>query len=299
MTTLTLDIPDSPKELALWLERQLLGPNLAGIVDELRSVHGIPLDEQPLAEALGEDLPRALRGGLAELSAGQLGALLTEPHLLLELQEQVCIAGERYWSEKVQVDGAIAQAARRGWFRLGGTLAMRKSGPGEIDALKSGGASAARRRRTRWFWSGAAAAALLLLAVGAWLVVNRPPPVRAAWGWEKPQVLADDVGRQAYLTRLADAGDEWFAQRPATAGAVAERLLQLRTGCTRLILAPKTSLPPADRDWLNERCKAWAAVFDQHLKDVEAGRDPIEVRNDADVTVKKLVDKLRERAAGA
>lgn len=296
MTTLTLDIPDSAKELALWLERQLLGPNLGNIVEELRSVHGVPLEERSLRDALGDDLPGVLRTGVTGLSASQLGALLTDAHLLLELQEQVCIGGGDYWRKNVEVDPTIEQAVQRGRFRLAGMLAMREAG-----APQAGTAPAAPARRPLRPWLvSAATAAVLLLAVGiCWQALHHPPVAQKAWGWQKPEVLADDLPPQAYLNRLANAGEEWFAERPGSAVEVADRLLQLRRGCTSLILAPKEKLSREDRDWVNEKCKAWAATLDQHLKDLEAGGNPVEVRNQTDATVRKLIEKLRRRAAGA
>jgi hypothetical protein len=154
-----------------------------------------------------------------------------------------------------------------------------------------------------WFVS-LATAALVLIAVGTWRAMSPPAPVVVQarvtpWGWQRPGVIAGDVNRQAYLNRLADAAEEWFAKRPATASALADRLTELRRGCTTLILADHPPLTPADRQWLVQKCRGWATVIDGHLAALEAGKPTDQVETDADATVRKLSHALREKAKEA
>ncbi len=83
---------------------------------------------------------------------------------------------------------------------------------------------------------------------------------------------------------------------PGNPIALARRIAEFRQGCSVLILSPHRPLPAEDRAWLVERCRAWAARFDGYLASVEAGKDPLEVRNQADETINRLIDTLRDRA---
>jgi hypothetical protein len=67
-----------------------------------------------------------------------------------------------------------------------------------------------------------------------------------------------------------------------------------------LDLAPIDHRPLAatDRDWLKERCRLWAGKLDAHLASIESGGDVPSVRQDADDTIRKLMDALRARSEG-
>ena len=49
--------------------------------------------------------------------------------------------------------------------------------------------------------------------------------------------------------------------------------------------------------WLKEKCLAWAKQFDGQLRQLEEGRDPLQVRDQIDETVNRLEKALRDRAA--
>jgi hypothetical protein len=52
-----LEIPDQPKERALWLEEQIVGLDLAAVVTELYTLgEGEPLPEETLEQLLGRPL---------------------------------------------------------------------------------------------------------------------------------------------------------------------------------------------------------------------------------------------------
>jgi hypothetical protein len=157
-----------------------------------------------------------------------------------------------------------------------------------------------------WVVSLATAAAVLLAVGGYWFWLGRtsqttaPGPVAATeWGWSKPDALPNDKPAPEYLNALADAGAEWFKKRPEDAPDVARRINDFRRGCSTLILAPHKPLANADREWLVERCRAWAKKLDEQLVALEQGADPIKVRAEVDGIVNKLVDALRGRAKQA
>ena len=64
--------------------------------------------------------------------------------------------------------------------------------------------------------------------------------------------------------------------------ALARRIAGLRQGCLVLILSPHRPLSAADRTWLVDKCRTWAARLDDHLAAVESGRDPLVVRGEVD-----------------
>ena len=141
------------------------------------------------------------------------------------------------------------------------------------------------------------------MGVGVFLVERRRGGDQGAtavaasgWGWNRPGALADDLPPGVYLDRLADAAGEWFKKRPDDPIALARRIGEFRQGCSVLILSPHKPLSARDRAWLVEKCRAWAAKLDAHLAALEAGASAAKVRDDADATISKLIEALRDRA---
>ncbi|MGZ3303087.1 MAG: hypothetical protein ACXWO3_18805, partial [Isosphaeraceae bacterium] len=154
----------------------------------------------------------------------------------------------------------------------------------------------------RWIATFAAVAAIVL-GVGVFLVERRRGGDQGAtavpasgWGWNRPGALADNLPPGVYLDRLADAAGEWFKKRPADPIALARRIGEFRQGCSVLILSPHKPLSGQDRAWLVEKCRAWAAKLDAHLAALEGGASAAKVRDDADATINKLIEALRDRA---
>jgi len=117
----------------------------------------------------------------------------------------------------------------------------------------------------------------------------------SAWGWTKESALDGSLSRKEYLYRLADGASEWFDRQPDDATSLALRIGQLRQGCSRIILSYHEPLSVADHVWLKERCQLWAKKLDQHVSDLEAGRDFATVQKEADETVRLLVSALKKR----
>ncbi|MGD9855667.1 MAG: hypothetical protein AB7U20_12040 [Planctomycetaceae bacterium] len=176
--------------------------------------------------------------------------------------------------------------------------------------------AAAARARSAWPSVLGTAAVFLLGALGlqqAGLLTlelpqtaplaNAPPPgvpenvpVAKGWGWERPGAIPNEGPAEIYLTTLAHSADEWFNKRPKAGDDVAKRIQDFSHGCQMLIEAPHTPLTPEDREWLVERCKAWQSKLDSHLAALNAGEDPIAVRDAADATVEQLIKAMRKRA---
>ena len=55
-------------------------------------------------------------------------------------------------------------------------------------------------------------------------------------------------------------------------------------------------LARADRDWLHDRCRAWAKKADEHQQALDTGGDATTVRAGMDETMQALMRALRQRA---
>src|SRR5215213_8608898 len=112
------DIPENAADIPAWLEGQLLGPHLGELVAELAAVHR-PAAGATLDEALGDRRGDVLERGLGVLPPARVTRLLTNPWLLLALQELVLVEGGPYWSDVTPADGMLLEAqAERGRDRL-------------------------------------------------------------------------------------------------------------------------------------------------------------------------------------
>jgi hypothetical protein len=295
-----LEIPDDPAELPGWLERHLMGLDLAALVAELEAVHPAALEAAAsVPVVLGDRLEAVLEGGLSDLPPGVIQQLLRGPRLLLALQDLVLEAGGDYWDRVGRPSPDLDTTVGRGRTRLEAFLATEGPQPPMRRPTVPSAPTIAWSRRP-WVVSLATAAAVLLAVIAS---QQLHPPVavpRAAaspgWGWNKPGALPGDLPATAYLDRLADAAEEWFRKRPEEPIAVARRIAEFRQGCSVLIFAGHLPLSVEDRHWLVDRCRAWAAKLDVHLAGVEAGRDPLQVRSEADETIGQLIAALRQRA---
>lgn len=293
MRIAALEIPDDPIQLCTWLEQELLGLDLGALVAELTAVHGPTSGARAsLKEVLGGRLALVLTDGLGALPPAALGQLLTQPRLLLELQELILIEGGPHWQHTNPPPPYLAASLRHGQERLNQFL--------EVQGQRQEAVAAAPLRpRGGWLrWPGVAglvaAAAVLVLLVRH----GNPPPADAlaAWGWNRPGVRAAEGSAGEYLDRLADAAGEWFQARPENAADLAKRISEFREGCSLLIFSRHQPLAERDRQWLVERCRAWAKVLDAQLEALDGGGNPVQVRANVDETASAIVQALRERA---
>jgi hypothetical protein len=317
-----LNLPDDTPALADWLEERLMSDDLAEVVAELTAVFGWEAESggPSLHEAIGDKLDEALESGLRQLSHPEVGALLRHPLLLLELQEHVLSSGGAYWRGR-HFSRQLIESAERGLEPLERYLesdspfeSATQSPRKRVSAQGRPPINRATNRRSPFAdfwrqtaWSCLGSAAVALLAVFALesfrgrspnLAVMQGPeaPAEKSWGWlDKANLFATDSPHD-YLHQLANAAGEWFDERPATALGVATRVAEFRQGCTRLQLAEHAPLAEADRQWLRERCRAWASKFDEQLAAVESGADPATVLKAADETVNRLIAAIRGRA---
>ena len=302
MRVIALEIPDDPAALAGWLERRMVGLDLAALAAELEAVHGPEPSSgarESLDAFLGDRLGAVLERGLSALPPEALRRLLRRPRLLLELQALVLSSGDAYWRRLAEASDDLRVPVERVRRRLAEITrpAAGSGSPREAPAWRPEARAAAWYRRP-WFVSLATAAAILAAVVAFEQSRDRFEfaPVPTGWGWSRPGALPEASSPAAYLDRLADAAEDWFRDRPEEPVALARRIAEFRQGCSVLILAEHRPLSAEDRTWLINRCRAWAAKLDKHLADLEAGEDPPKVRDEADATIRKLIQSLRERA---
>jgi hypothetical protein len=305
MTAEALNIPDDSSELSAWLERQMVSGDLAALVAQLEAVHQSSdrLNREngdgssALDQILGASREAVITQGISALDREQIGRLLVQPKLLMELQERAFEYGASYWQQRAgeaqESQQDVADQRRRLWRHLTTPDAISIAAQPQVVSL-------ARRD----LLIGLTSAAAVLIGVFAYqrLAPRTPEPqsearANVAWGWLRPGALPETGTKQAYLMAVADSAHEWFDRQPASAEELAVRIGQLRQGCSTLILAPHKPLAEADRAWLRERCQAWAKKFDEQLAAVEAGSDFATVRAETDATVNKLIGALRARAA--
>src|SRR5262249_13907956 len=114
-----------------------------------------------------------------------------------------------------------------------------------------------------------APAACLLIAVGVQAYRQKSATSAGeavAWGWAKPGgIPAANTARAEYLNGLALSAEEWFNEKPEDAAALARRINELRTGCSKLIFSPHEPLPEKDREWLGGDCREGGEKRDDHL----------------------------------
>lgn len=284
-----LTIPEDDAQLPSWLERQLVGPHLAALIAELEAVHGRPKSPLGVDEVIGGQLPDVLDRGLRTLPRETIQRLLTQPRLLVELQARVLVEGSSYWDTVAADSPELRDMSDKGRRRFPEFL-RRDDQPATIAI------------RVAWFQrplfvSLVTTAAVLCVVFAVFHWQSSEVPVQTGWGWNKPGALREDVAADDYLNSLADAAEDWFNQQPQDPRALAARISQFRQGCSTLILADHEPLSADDRQWLVGKCRAWAGKLDGHIADLESGRDPSEVREEASATVTSLISALRTHAA--
>ena len=307
MTPICLDMPDSPQELAAWLDRQLVGLELQRLIAELETIRGNPGPAISLEEALGEQLPQVLAGGLSQANDDSIGRLLRTPRLLLDLQERVFIDGGDHWNSVPRTEEHLA-AARRSIESVKKIIA--RSAESATSTTTPSAPPVTRRddsanRSSRWNLSDLLAmatslAAIILTVIGVWNNLQpRPQPPQPGWGFSRPGALAEKKSPQPYLESLAASAREWFRKRPTDAAELSNRLKEFRAGCELVNEAPHSQLAEADRTWLRERCQVWIGKIDGHIAALSNETQFSATLQAADETINKLIQALKDRAKQA
>ena len=300
MNLSALDIPESPAELAWWLEDQVVGLHLLETVAVLEAFRAKPPRgtqppmESKLSAVLDGRLAAVLAQGLRVLSATELRQLLTQPRLLLELQELVLRDGGEAWFSR-PVTAEHRQLVDEGWQQLHGALGI---APETVAQTRP--ASTAKNARAiatpapvtrRWLLAGMTVAAALAFSI---FLLAQPQ----AWGWDTPGALAVNLEPKPYLQHLAGLAEQYYQQPRDSRTQLEVTLRAFRHSCDTLIAAPHMQLPPDKRTLLKQLCRQWAAKLDVHLAELEGTGDVVKIRGEADQTIRGLVQRLQDEAAG-
>jgi hypothetical protein len=280
MTSRILSMPEDLTQLPGWLEEQIMGTELASLIDELQALHGATQERAvSLTELLGPQREAVLERGLGTLARLQLRQLLRQPSLLLDLQEEVLQEGGAYW-DSVPVAAAMEQAADKCHARV-------------METVRATYPRVVRWPVPAWAWV-ASAAACVLLALAIWDRGFRAH--EQAFAWTMPQTWPE-ANRGTFFRFLADQAERfWTTDPPETADQLARRMGEFRIGCSVLLLAKHEQLDTADQNWLRERCEKWARARDEQRKQLETpAADVADIRTRTGEIVANLVKALRER----
>jgi len=263
-------LPENEAALPGWLDRHLVGADLAALIAELHAIHPIPAKSPPsLDELLANRRDALLARGTSALPRSTMRTLLTCPSLLLELQETVLIEGGDYWEQLTR------QAFPTPSATIPSSHAEKQLPP---------------KRSRRWVLGFATVAAVL---VAVWGLGG----FSSDWGWNRPSIQRGNVDASKYMNRLADAGEEWFNELPTTAPELMQRIEDIKRGCLQLTFAEHRPLALADREWLVERCRAWAGKIEQQRILLRDDGEVVAVQKEMDAVMRQAVDAMRKRAA--
>jgi hypothetical protein len=299
-----LDMPESPAELAEWLDHVLMSENLAAIVDELTVVHQSADEVISIEQArdwLGDSFPAVMERGLGALSHSRLRQLLVRPCLLPAVQELALINGGPYWNQLTRDAALVATPEpppKRGsnrWLFAFVPLAVAASiaifvaiDPGrDNDGVKP--LPHSDLTITRGTDSGNA---------GQSGGEDKP------WGWNRTDLL-DGVNSPSEIpARLADGLNEWFSLSKGADSnlqAFSLHVNELWAGCEQFSTQKFSGMPADLQNRLHDR----VATFQRGLETVLATLDgPIPedekasalaaARKSVDSSVSEAVKALRE-----
>ena len=298
MTLHFLDMPNDAARLAVWLEDRLMSDSLGELVGELTAVH--PSDAslvETVDQLIGARMADVLSSGLKALPEAQLRKFISEPWLLLDLQERILIDGGSHWSSR-----SLTSAETQVLARVKDKLSTNTVASSQATVTPAPGATGTAKSQ-RGSWIGSLALALGTFACGLLLRGQFPdfpsPSViaKTSCRWARPNSMNQQLSGEAYLLSLADGAADWKLVENKSPSDLATHINQFRQGCSVLILAEHKPLSPDDKVWLKEKCQKWASKLDGHLVQLEAGGDFETVRNAADTTINDLIKALRGKAA--
>jgi hypothetical protein len=288
MNLIALELPEDKSKWPRWFETQLVGPELRSLVRQLELLAGKPsslADEKTWDERLNaqfaEKLPAILSRGLSSLSAADLQRFIREPRLLLALQERVFIVGGEYWQsisrsdgERVSVESVLA-GLRSDTGRGTSTSLPKPSNP-----------------KSSWL-SLQNAIYLAAIAATILLAIVYVQPATSGRFFARQGLLTASIQGNAFCKSLSEAVQkDWDSD--ASAPSFRVQLQALKDSCDRLINAELKQLDAAVANDLRARCQKWQATLTKLLADLDSGRPVVEVRQDANQLVDKLVAVLSE-----
>lgn len=327
MKLVILETPDDPSLIPAWLDRLLVGLELAELVSQLEAIHGEPVDNPSLDAVLGERKNDVLNSGLGVLNADQISSLLTHPQLLLDLQEAVLIDGSGFWTSLQSEDDELTTAVDRSWQRLQATFEQPeaeaesefepKSFDGADDLTTKTEDDQARldpwgkpiRRDARSTLRILTAACAMVLVAGAGLYYLQPSP---STGWNSPEALVHRENPAATFEALAAASTDYLEASRSTPAELEREITRFIGDCEKVQLLKLPELADIDHpdrelpgskigtydDWLKVKCASWAGQARATLTAMRDGNSDFESASSAYTEIlTKLKSALEKQAA--
>lgn len=294
-----LEIPDTPAELGPWLDRVLMRPGLAAVVDDLSAVHRAPeesLSAEDAREWLGKDADPVLNRGLAALDNAKLRQLLVRPTLLPAIQEFVLVEGGGYWHAlmppvKKATSAIISTKAVPRWLFAVTPLALAASIAAFIMIDK-------QPEPALPFGSPASDTAITRGADSV-SAENTPSP-QEAWGWNRDDLFDTDNEKQKLSDRLADALNDWFSVTAADSDNVDGLRLhvgEMWAGCQQVLAEPLDRISPALRvqvAHLADRMQSTLRSLEQPPANEPADKTAARVKEQSDAWIREAAEAIRK-----
>lgn len=271
------DFPEEPAEQADWLEAELCSPQLCETVAEFQVVHGDADSGETLDAILGDKQQAVLQSGLSILNTDSLRRLVQSPRSLLELQELVLQEGGDWVDARLKSEKVIGHsvASLRTMFE---GQPIPKSRPMVRRPLL------------------VAVLGIVVAAVVIGFFLYPPPPPKATWGWLAPDAFTGETSREAYMMKVAQGADAWFAKRPTKPEDIRKRTEEFLAGCRRVIAAQHEPLRENDRKWLRMKCRDWYQDIGAELRALDQGsKDTMIVRANIDKIARRMAEVIRSR----
>lgn len=268
------DIPEEAKDLAPWLERQLMGTRLRSLVAEIRLFLGNDsTSNASLQSILGNRLSEVLEEGLLSIPESSLRQLIASPTRLEELQDLILETGGDYW-RTVETTTTHTQQNQDVKKRVLNSI-------NDVTPIK--------RIVNTPLWAGLAALAALIL-----ILFSTAPWIKDPGEFFASEALqSSELTGKAYLALMADEIErDWKTPTPSK-DQFKRKLTRLRDSCDVITSSPLKQLETGIADDLRKRCQKWQADFTIAIADIEAGKPLREIQERSDAVVEKLIRFLR------
>ena len=297
MNLKALSIPESFPEIGAWLDDLLVSPDLIDTIVQLEVLAGDRLSTvQSLDGVLATDRNIVLESGLAGGSETTIRALLRQPSLLLELQEQVMMLGGDYWQRKTNatfsspdVREVVARppAGRRQSISAGGTSANANRDTAPVTEATDTGWS---RKKIVGAIAALAAGVLIMVFIAQG---TGPTVAKSGWGFSESGLLKSKVSEPEMLGLLAKASEAWHKKPLHTNQELANRLRDFDQGCQALLASPLPQLSVSNRNAVHAACEDCRAAIATQLAAIDRGVDFKVVRSEADEAISKLTRAIQ------
>jgi len=294
MKLVSINTPQSDRDLALWMEQTIVSEDFAQWLAELDAVRRVDnsKEEAPSYELLIADrFAQILDFGLISLSIEQMRLLLANPELLLELQRQIFMHESDYWTTLLSKQVVTPELERQRT-----NIALHLGPQAVVLARKNrdGLQTASAKRFSLAKLISAVAAVVILSLVGYWAFsrIQQGRAIAAQWNWQAEIKAIPIHTPKEYFETLAEQAEGWFQVRAANMTQLKTRIAKLKSNLDSLTDPIQIPIQEADRKWLEQHSLVWQQRCDKILSsdNFSAAVD------DADAMCVQIIDELHRRS---